>query len=354
MRRPVLVSALVLVAIAAVVFVIQNRWPLKRPAPTISSEGVLPPEAREPQSGLESRQTIMISDGVKHSVPLEEIISGGPPPDGIPSIDQPKFISTAEADRWLADTEPGLAFSRGQTQRFYPYQIIVWHEIVNDTVPALSGIEGESERILVTYCPLCLTGFVFDPLVRGERVEFGTSGKLWKSNLVMYDRKTDSLWPQVLGEAVVGEMTGAKLRLLESDQMRYGEWKKRFPSGQVLSRDTGAARFYGSNPYGDYFRPVDFALSLAGTRDRRLAPEEFIFGLVLSGKAKAYPTRLVKERGEVRDEFQGAKMLLRHDQELDVVRMFQERLDGTLERVNPFSAFWFSWVSAHPDTEVYQ
>lgn len=289
---------------------------------------------------------IFVTDGVKHSVPLNEITSGGPSKDGIPSIDNPKFISAGEADAWLGDTEPGIAFSRGGTHRFYPYQILVWHEIVNDVI--------ESEQILVTYCPLCLTGFIFDPLVKGERVEFGTSGKLWRSNLVMYDRKTDSLWPQVLGEAVVGEMTGTKLKLLESDQMRYGEWKKRFPQGKVLSRDTGATRFYGSSPYGNYFAPANFALELAGRKDARLVPEEFVFGIVVNGKAKAYPTRLVKEKGEVNDSFQETAFVLRHEKDLDVVRIFIKNPDGSLKRVNPFSAFWFSWAAAHPETEVYK
>jgi len=187
--------------------------------------------------GVSITKEIMITDGVKHSIPLDELIGGGPPKDGIPSIDNPKFVSVQEANKWLGDKEPGIVFSRGNTHRFYPYQILVWHEIVNDIVPALSGVEGEGERVLVTYCPLCFTGFVLDPLVQGERVEFGTSGLLWKSNLVMYDRKTDSLWPQVLAEAVVGEMTGTKLKILPSDQARYGEWKKLHLNGEVLSRD---------------------------------------------------------------------------------------------------------------------
>lgn len=289
---------------------------------------------------------VFLPEGTKRSVPLEEIISGGPPKDGIPSIDNPKFASVAEAQKWLKDEEPGIAFSRGDTNRFYAYQILVWHEIVNDTV--------DGERILVTYCPLCLSGFVFDPLVQGKRVEFGTSGKLWKSNLVMYDRKTDSYWSQILGEAIAGEMTGTKLTILSSDLMRFGEWKKKYPQGEVLSRDTGTIRFYGSNPYGDYFEPVDFALSLAGTQDERLAPDEFVFGIVVGERAKAYPTRIVKERGEVLDVFEGTTFVLRHDKELDVARMFKKLDNGELEQINPFSAFWFSWAAAHPDTKVFQ
>ncbi len=264
---------------------------------------------------------IMITEGVKHSVPLEEILSGGPPQDGIPPIDSPKFLSIAEAERWLVDDEPGVAFSRGPTHRFYPYQILVWHEIVND---AIGG-----ERILVTYCPLCLTGFVFDPVVKGERVEFGTSGKLWKSNLVMYDRKTDSYWSQILGQAIVGEETGTKLTLLQSDQVRFGEWKRLHPSGEVLSRDTGEARFYGDNPYGSYFTPTGFAQKLAGGRDTRLQPEEIVFGIVVNDRAKAYAVESVKAKGVVEDSFQDKAFLLRHDKDLDVIRMFEKQPDGS-------------------------
>ncbi|MFN7088796.1 MAG: DUF3179 domain-containing (seleno)protein, partial [Candidatus Paceibacteria bacterium] len=160
---------------------------------------------------------IMITNGVKHSIPLDAIMGGGPPKDGIPSIDHPKFISVQEASNFLSDEEPGIAIEIGKVNRFYPFQILVWHEIVNDLI--------NDQRVLITYCPLCLSGIVFDPLVKGERVEFGTSGKLWNSNLVMYDRKTDSLWSQILGEAIVGEMTGTRLKVLPSDQMRFGVWK---------------------------------------------------------------------------------------------------------------------------------
>ncbi len=290
-----------------------------------------------------------------HGVPLSEIV-GLLGKDGIPSIDNPKFIAPEAAREWLDDSEPGIAFSRSNTHRFYPYQILVWHEIVNDTVPvsaeALTGEDGE--RVLVTYCPLCLTGFVFDPLVKGERVEFGTSGKLWKSNLVMYDRKTDSLWSQILGEAIVGEMTGVKLKLLPSDQVQFGKWRELHPDGQVLSRETGATRFYGSSPYGDYFTSTGFARSLAGGRDTRLTPDAFVLGIVLNEKAKAYSAEAVKQKGEVVDEFEGQTFVLKHDKVLDVVRIYKRLPNGSKEQVNPFSSFWFAWTAAHPDTDLYQ
>jgi len=289
---------------------------------------------------------IRITNGVKHSIPLEELLSGGPSKDGIPSIDNPKFISTKEAGQWLDDGEPGIAFSRGNTHRFYPYQIMVWHEIVNDII--------EGERVLVTYCPLCLTGFVLDPLVKGERVEFGTSGKLWKSNLVMYDRKTDSLWPQVLAEAVIGEMTGTKLKVLPSDQALYGNWKQLHPDGQVLSRDTGTNRFYGSNPYGDYFSVTNLSLSLVNPTDTRLPNDAFVFGIVIDSKAKAYATESVKAKGVVEDTFENTDIVLRYDKDLEVVRMFKKLSDGQEERINPISSFWFSWAVAYPQTDLYK
>jgi len=303
-------------------------------------------DEKKQESKILKTKSIMVTDGVRHSVPLDEIIGGGPAKDGIPSIDNPKFISPDEADQFLGDDDPGIAFSRGTTHRFYPYQILVWHEIVNDTI--------DGERILVSYCPLCLTGFVSDPIVKGKRVEFGTSGKLWKSNLVMYDRLTDSLWSQVLGEAIVGEMTGTQLKTLPSDQVLYGNWKKEHPDGEVLSRDTGATRFYGSSPYGGYTNVTSFAIQMAGYNDTRLPRDAFVFGIIINGKAKAYLPEVVKEKGEIVDTFEGKTIVLRHEKSLDVVRVFEKQSDGTLERINPFSSFWFSWAAVHPDTDLYK
>ncbi len=299
------------------------------------------------QSGMdgEIEKEITVTGGIKHSVPLDEILSGGPPKDGIPPIDQPKFVSVQEASKQLSDAEPGLALEIDNVSRFYPFQILVWHEIVNDSI--------NGKRVLVTYCPLCLSGIVFDPAVKGERVEFGTSGKLWNSNLVMYDRKTNSLWSQILGEAIVGEMTGTKLAVLSSDQVRFGEWKRLHPNGQVLSRDTGATRFYGQDPYGNYYTTPGTFFPV-GKEDGRLGEKEFVLGIVINGKAKAYWPPAIKKARTVEDNFEGKTIVARYEKEIDAVRLFEKKPDGTLERINPFSAFWFSWAAAHPDTELYK
>jgi len=244
-------------------------------------------ETSEPSS-----REVFITDDVKHSIPLNEILSGGPPKDGIPSIDDPKFISTDEAD-FLEDSDVGLGITIDGESKFYPYQILVWHEIVND------------EDILVTYCPLCATGVAFDPHVNGERFEFGVSGRLWQSNLLMYNRTgnpdTESLWSQVLGESVLGPMTGTRLDVIPSDTVLYGDWKEKHPNTLVLSKDTGTIRAYGADPYGDYYTndTVSFGASF---NDDRLHPKTFVLGIEIDGQYKAYETEALPE-GTTTDTF---------------------------------------------------
>jgi hypothetical protein len=294
----------------------------------------------------ESAGEIMITGGVRHSVPLDEIIGGGPQKDGIPSIDSPKFVTIEEANEFLDDSEPGLAVSFKGIDRFYPFKILVWHEIVNDIY--------DGQRVLITYCPLCLSGIVFDPVIdadQGNRSEFGTSGKLWQSNLVMYDRETDSLWSQILGEAIAGEMTGTKLKTISSDQMKYGVWKSNVSGGQVLSKDTGADRFYGHDPYGDYYSSPGTYFSVRA-KDERLSEKDFVLGIVINGEAKAYYPLTIKKEGRIEDKVGGVNIVVQYEEDVDVVRLFKEGSDGVLERINPVPNFWFSWVAAHPDTEL--
>jgi hypothetical protein len=159
------------------------------------------------------------TDFGRHSVPLEEITSGGPPKDGIPSIDDPSFVPVAQAD--LPPQEPVMGLVIGGDARAYPLRILMWHEIVNDVV--------EGVPVAVTYCPLCNTGLVFDRRVDGRKLEFGTTGKLRHSDLVMYDRGTESWWQQFLGEAIVGELTGTRLKVLPSQTLSWADFKRIHP-----------------------------------------------------------------------------------------------------------------------------
>ncbi len=294
---------------------------------------------------MDSGRTVFVTDGVKHSIPLNEILSGGVPKDGIPSIDDPKFVSTKEADKTLADDDIGLGVVFNGETRFYPYQILVFHEIVNDD---FNGVP-----VVITYCPLCLTGIVFDPIVDGVKREFGVSGLLWQSNLLMYNRTSgdeiESLWSQVLSEGVLGDFTGTKLETIPSDSVMYGGWKEKYPDTKVLSRDTGAVRFYGNDPYGDYYTSelVSFGASF---RDDRLHPKAFVFGIEIDGAFKAYQRDALKE-GTTVDTFAGKTITIEKD-EIGAARFFV----GEGNAKNPLDAvggFWFAWLGIHPETELF-
>ena len=152
---------------------------------------------------------VITTDGVKHIVPLDKIRSGGPPKDGIPSIDNPKFVNANEAE-FVSDNDVVIGLEINGEIKAYPLSILVWHEIVNDNVGDIP--------VAVTYCPLCFTNQVFERTIDGNEVEFGTSGKLYNSNLVMYDRLTESYWSQALGTAIVGELAGHELKNRECGQ----------------------------------------------------------------------------------------------------------------------------------------
>lgn len=291
-----------------------------------------------------TEKEIMVTDGVKHSIPLGEIISGCPGKDCIPSIDNPVFESVKSAEEWLKPDDIGISLSIDGIDRFYPYRILVTHEIVNDTM--------NGQRVLVTYCPLCFTGIVFDPLVGGERVEFGVSGKLWNSNLLMYDRKTDTLWSQVSAEAVLGEQTGAGLDIIPSDITKFGLWSKEHPGGESLSRNTGRSlSAYEFIPYGGDLTDIKPFFPLSNSDDR-LPETAFVIGIVIDGQAKAYHFDAVKAAGGLEDSFAGHTIIVEYKKERDAVRIFERKDDGTLERLTSIPAFWFSWASTHPNTEL--
>ena len=289
-----------------------------------------------------SNREIMTTDGEKHSIPLDDILSGGPGKDGIPSIDEPRFSSADAAAEWLKDDNVGLGITVGGESRFYPYRILVWHEIVNDTI--------QGKPTLVTYCPLCRTGIVFERSVNGEPQEFGVSGKLWKSNLLMYNRAgnpdNESYWSQVLGEAVVGPHTGIELAVIESDTMTFGAWRELHPETKVLTRETGSRRDYTRDPYEGYYDSSRVSFG-AEFDDERAHPKAMVLGVELGGEKKAYPQDELPI-GTTTDTVGGTELVITKS-EAGEVRM---RANGS--RVSYIRGFWFSWLAAHPDTAFWQ
>ncbi|MGH2670977.1 MAG: DUF3179 domain-containing protein, partial [bacterium] len=217
----------------------------------------------------------------KHSVKLNEIISGGPPKDGIPAIDKPRFETVAAAGKWLKPLEPVIVFARGDDARAYPMQIMTWHEIVNDTVGGIPTV--------ITFCPLCNTALVFDARLEGRVHDFGTTGKLRFSDLVMYDRQTESWWQQATGEAIVGDRTGKVLTFLPAQIISWETFRTAYPRGKVLSRSTGHVRAYGRNPYVGYDNVNSSPFLFTGPKDNRLRPMERVVTVSLGGEDVAYP-----------------------------------------------------------------
>jgi hypothetical protein len=233
----------------------------------------------------------------KHSVPLSELKSGGLAKDGIPPIDVPQFTSLSQehSSSWLRqldEREPVISLSIAGDHRAYPLRVLIWHEIVNDTVG------GQS--VLVTYCPLCNSALVFQRIIDGAVLDFGTTGKLRHSDLVMYDRKTESWWQQFTGEAIVGDMTGRTLKLIPSRLESLGNFKKRFPAGAVLTPSDVNARRYGENPYFEYDAVSKIPFLYEGTWPDDVNPMERVVAVETSpGKYEAWLLSAIRERGRV-------------------------------------------------------
>lgn len=200
-----------------------------------------------------------------HSIDYGDVLSGGPPKDGIPSIDEPIFKSVAEIGD-IGPMEPVITLTVGEETKAYPLRVLTWHEIVNDTI---GGVP-----VAVTYCPLCNASIVFDRRIDGEAVEFGTTGKLRNSDLIMYDRKTESWWQQFLGEAIVGELTGTRLDMLPARVEPYSAYAARMPNGAVLVPSNPRRRQYGLNPYSGYDTGVPFLYR--GDMPAGITPLEYV------------------------------------------------------------------------------
>jgi Protein of unknown function (DUF3179) len=230
-----------------------------------------------------------------------ELLSGGPPPDGIPAIDEPKFLSPGRVD-FVGETEPVMALEIGDDARAYPLQIMIWHEIVNDTVDGVP--------VAVTYCPLCNTAIAYDRRLGDRVLDFGTSGMLYNSALVMYDRQTESLWSHFTARAIVGHLAGQELDRYPVDIVAWGDWRDAHPTGLVLSRDTGHERDYGRNPYPGYDDIDSPAFLFEGEVDGRLAAKERVVGIERGGDAVAVRTTELADAGVLEVEVGGDRLVV--------------------------------------------
>ena len=324
-----------------------------------------------------STLTIMETNGMKHIIPLDKIKGGGPPKDGIPSIDNPKFAGV-QGSQFVSDSDVVIGLEINGDARAYPLFILVWHEIVNDRVGDVP--------VAVTYCPLCYTNQVFERIINGNEVEFGTSGKLYNSNLLMYDRWTESYWSQALGTAVTGELTGMQLKTIPFDVITWGDWKKLHPDTLVLTTDTGHLRSYATDPYGDYYTDPRIIFPVEHSDDRT-HPKEIILGFNEDGIYKAYKQNDVEIKKIINDDIGETSLMLVSlfsqnsrafdrtlngeilefefvdDKILDTKTKSEWNYDGVaisgplegnkLTRMSIEPGFWFEWVAFHPDTDLF-
>jgi len=371
----------------------QPSQPTPGPTEIPAATPTISPDEQPPAGALSQFST----DFSKHSVPYNEIISGGPPKDAIPSIDDPQFVAVAEAEEWLGPQEPVILFKIGDDARAYPLQILTWHEIVNDVVGG--------EPVVVTFCPLCNTAIAFKRTVNGQVFDFGTTGQLRFSNLIMYDRQTETWWQQASGEAIAGELTGEQLEFLPATIIAWEQFKKEFPDGKVLSRDTGFSRSYGRNPYTGYDNINSSPFLFKGPQTPgALPPMARVITVDLGDEAVAYPYQVLQEVHVVNNTIAEQEVVVIWEpgtasaldsgsiaggRDVGTAAVFSRQLEGQtltfsfggsrilddqtgsewnvlgqavsgelagtrLEEVVSINHFWFSWAAFKPDTRIYQ
>ncbi len=263
--------------------------------------------------------------------------------DCIPSIDDPKFVSAGAASSYLSDDELVVGLDIGGESKAYPIKILNWHEIVNDKI-------GD-KYVAVTFCPLCFTGVVYERVINNEPVEFGVSGYLLNSNLVIYDRSTDSLFEQLTGEVLTGPLMGEKLNKITAWTVPFGVWKSDHQSTLVLSKETGFDRDYDLYPYGEYKESKEIYFALENS-DSRLFEKELVAGISIGDKSKAYPLSVLRENypdgGEFEDLVGGHPVLITWNDE-----KFAATDTVTDQKLIPVTGYWFAWAVFNPETEIY-
>jgi hypothetical protein len=271
-------------------------------------------------------------------VPVDQIHSGGVSRDGIPALYTPKFVDASSVD-FLSDKDRVLGVHQNGEAKAYPLKIMNYHEIVND--------DFNGAGVVVSFCPLCGSGIAF--AVDVEHGGFGVSGLLYNSDVLMYDRKTESLWSQILGQAVSGPARGTSLEAIPISNTNWETWRQRYPGTKVLSPETGYGANYDRDPYASYRRSNRLWFPVAA-KDRRFKPKSMVIGIGLEGLFKAYPlNELPDAKTSIEDSFAGRRLTVQYDKSSASADVF----DASGTEWPSVTLFWFAWVAFHPDTEVY-
>lgn len=285
-------------------------------------------------SGIVQYDKNFRTDFSKSSIDIDDVLSGGPGKDGIPAINNPKFISMVKAD--LKDDALGILVKVDKETRYYPFNILVWHEIVNDNIGKV--------YFSVTFCPLCGSAIAFNRKIGGKVHRFGVSGYLYESNLLMYDNKTESFWSQSRGEAVIGKYLGKKLEILDIDILSFKEVKKYYPDSRILSKETGYRRNYSVYPYGDY--EVSSSLFFPVSKsDSKYHAKEVMYAFRYKGIPYVFPL----------NKFKSDKFVYKNKNlTITITRNSKGGIDITInnEVIPGYYEMWFSWLVHNYDRGI--
>ncbi|MEY8251044.1 MAG: DUF3179 domain-containing protein [Colwellia sp.] len=279
------------------------------------------------------------------SISREQFLQGGPPRDGIPALTEPSFVSAKHAT-FLSPKSRVIGVSLNAKSKAYPIAILNYHEIVNDE---LGGM-----HLTITFCPLCGTGIAYNAKVGNDILEFGVSGLLYNSDVLLYDRLTESLWSQMLSKAVSGPMKGKQLNRVPAQHTTWQSWQHKHPDTQVLSLSTGHRRNYQKNPYGGYDESNTVYFPVTNS-DPRYHNKEVVLTLEINGHIKAYPfvelARFKKIKGvnHLQDIVAGQEIIVEFELESRSGRIMNVK--GV--EIPSFQAFWFAWIAFHPNSEVF-
>ena len=271
----------------------------------------------------------------------ELIKFGGPAKDGIASIDRPIFLPAKQA--LLKSDQRVVGVFYNGVAKAYPINILNWHEVVNDYF--------DEHPVMVSYCPLCGSAMVFDAQIQGQRLEFGVSGLLYDSDVLLYDRQTESLWSQLLEKAVSGPFKAQNLTLLPSMHTTFEHWLQLHPESLVLSENTGFKRDYDRDPYQGYSETKRLYFDVSNTSAHSLHPKQWVLGLKLNEVSKAYPLNILKEGklSRVIEEIDGQQVIIEYNQQANTA--FATDLEGNV--LPTVLSYWFAWYTFNPQTQLY-
>ncbi len=334
-------------------------------------------------SGCLDSSSMNNQDSTEWLIPVNEVRDGGPGKDGIPALNSPQMIDANQAT-YLENDDLVLGLVMGDNISAFPHRILDWHEIINETFAG--------EKLSIIYCPLTGTGIAWERVIDGRETTFGVSGLLYNTNIIPYDRETDSNWSQMLFKSVNGRLAGTQAETINLVETTWKTWKEMYPNTKVVSRNTGFNRSY-NYPYGDYKTNHNAIFFPVSRRDNRLPAKQRVLGCLINEQLKVYDLDTFGDDNKlINDEFQGKKLIILGNKQSNFIVAFENNLDGRehvfqaiqnrlpiilkdeigneydvfgkvqagpdfgkqLKPIRQMMSYWFSWAPFYPTIELFE